>query len=463
MKRTATLLLAALGLCSGLLFSVSAKSLVAASPASSTGTSDVAPSAAEPVRLRVELDRPVLPADSRETAVVKVALDCYRPPASRRAPVNLALVIDKSGSMGGEKIARAREAALEAVRRLSADDLVSVVVYDNGVRVLVPACRVGDGIAVSHAIEGIMADGGTNLHGGVVAGAAELRKHIEEGYAHRVLLLSDGLANVGPQTPEALGSLGAQLVREGISVTTVGLGLDFNEDLMTRLARRSDGNTYFVEHSGDLARIFSEELGDVLSIVARRLVLEIDFPAGVRPVRIVGREGRVEDRRVVIELNQLYGGQEKFALVEVEIEPTKKGADREIAQARVRYENALDARPASQRAGVSARFTDSEKAVVGAANHTVQADYAANLLAETKDEVVALVDAGRRDEAAARLRQVGDELNVLGKTYSNSAVIAVAEPAPAVAAKVEAEGLSNAERKEYRAEAQQTYSQQRAE
>ena len=101
--------------------------------------------------------------------------------------------------------------------------------------------------------------------------------------------------------------------------------------------------------------------------------------------------------------------------------------------------------------------------MVAAANHTVQADYAANLLAETKDEVVALVDAGRRDEAAARLRQVGDELNVLGKTYSNSAVIAVAEPAPAVAAKVEAEGLSNAERKEYRAEAQQTYSQQRAE
>ena len=402
MKRTATLLLAALGLCSGLLFSVSAKSLVAASPASSTGTSDVAPSAAEPVRLRVELDRPVLPAGSRETAVVKVALDCYRPPASRRASVNLALVIDKSGSMGGEKIARGREAALEAVRRLSADDLVSVVVYDNGVRVLVPACRVGDGIAIFHAIDGITADGGTNLHGGVVAGAAELRKHIEEGYAHRVLLLSDGLANVGPQTPEALGSLGAQLVRQGISVTTVGLGLDFNEDLMTRLARRSDGNTYFVEHSGDLARIFNEELGDVLSIVARRLVLEIDFPAGTRPVRIVGRDGRVEDRRVVIELNQLYGGREKFALVEVEIEPAKKGADREVAQARVRYENALDARPASQRAAVSARFTENEKAVVAAANHTVQADYTANLLAETKDEVVALVDAGRRAAAPGR-------------------------------------------------------------
>ena len=448
MKRFSLPLFAALGLWPGLpLF---AKSIATTS-------------SPEPVRLRVELDRPVLPADSRETAIVKVSLDGIRPVQTRRAPVNLALVIDKSGSMGGDKIARAREAALEAVRRLSADDLVSLVVYDNGVRVLVPARRVGDGEALAAAIEGIEASGGTNLHGGVVAGAAELRKHIEEGYAHRVLLLSDGLANVGPQTPEALGSLGAQLVREGISVTTIGLGLDFNEDLMTRLARRSDGNTYFVENSRDLVRVFNEELGDVLSIVARRLVVDIDFPAGARPVRIVGREGRVEDGRVVVELNQLYGGQEKFALVEVELEPAKKGSAREIARARVRYEDAADARPASQSAQVAARFTAEQEEVVQAANHRVQADYASNRLAETKDEVVALVDAGRRDEAAARLRQVGDSLTSLGSAYNNAEVLAAAAPAPAEAAKVEANGLSNAERKNYRSDAQQTYNQQRAE
>ncbi|MBC8010125.1 MAG: VWA domain-containing protein [Burkholderiales bacterium] len=451
MKRIALLLLAALGLCSApLLFSKA--------PLDKTSAS-----ADETLRLRVELDRPVLPADSRETAVVKVSLEGIRQSTTRRAPINLTLVIDKSGSMGGDKIERAREAALEAVRRLSADDVVSLVVYDGAVRVLVPARRVGDGAALFAAIEGIQAGGSTNLHGGVEAGADELRKHIEEAYTHRVLLLSDGQANVGPRTPEALGSLGALLVREGISVTTIGLGLDFNEDLMTRLARRSDGNTYFVEHSRDLGRIFNEELGDVLGIVARRLVMEIEFPAGVRPVRIVGREGRVEDNRVVVELNQLYGGQEKFALVEVEMEPSKKNATREVARARVRYESAADARPAAQTARVEASFTAEREQVVAAANHAVQADYAANRIAEAKDEVVALVDAGRRDEAAARLRQVGDELSVLGKTYDNAAVVAVAAPAAPAAAKVEADGLSNAERKSYRAEAQQTTSQQRAE
>lgn len=447
MKRTALLLLAALGLWSGL--SLAAKSV------------SLAPE--DPVRLRLELDRPVLPAESRETVVLKVALDGVKPATLRRAPVNLALVVDKSGSMSGDKIAKAREAALEAVRRLSADDLVSLVVYDNGVRTLVPARRVGDGEALASAIEGIEAGGGTNLHGGVVAGADELRKNIEGAYTHRVLLLSDGLANVGPQTPEALGSLGALLVREGISVTTVGLGLDFNEDLMTRLARRSDGNTYFVANSRDLPRIFREELGDVLNVVARRVVIEIDFPEGVRPVRVVGREGRVENKSVVVELNQLYGGQEKFALVEVELEPAAKNKRRTVATARVRYEDAATARPATREAIVAAKFSARKEDVVSAANHQVQADYAANRMAEARDEAVALADAGRKDEAASRLRVVGGALSAIGAEYNNSSVGRIAAPAASEAAKVEADGYSNSERKEARAKAQQTYHQQRAE
>jgi Ca-activated chloride channel family protein len=89
-------------------------------------------------------------------------------------------------------------------------------------------------------------------------------------------------------------------VREGISVTTIGLGLDYDEDLLTRLGRRSDGNTCFVEHGRDLPRTFSEELGGVLGVIARRVVIEPDFPAGDRPLRIVGREGRVEDRRAAL-------------------------------------------------------------------------------------------------------------------------------------------------------------------
>jgi Ca-activated chloride channel homolog len=92
----------------------------------------------------------------------------------------------------------------------------------------------------------------------------------------------------------------------------------------------------------------------------------------------------------------------------------------------------------------------------------VQADYATNRLAETKDEVVELVDAGRRGEAAERLRVVADSLNKVASTYDNHAVAELSAPAPAEAARVEAEGLDSARRKTYRAEAQQTYHQQRS-
>ena len=445
-----------------LLFSFAVALLGAMSLALSARSNAAVESSGEPVRLHLDVDRTVLPADTTERAVVKIGLDCERP--SRRGlrpPVNIALVIDRSGSMSGDKIVKAREAALEAVRRLAPDDIVALVVYDSSVQTLVPAQRVGDGRRLEQAIYGIEVGGNTALHGGVTRGASEVRRHMEDRrFVNRVILLSDGLANVGPSSPEELGRLGASLVKEGISVTTIGLGLGFNEDLMTRLAQRSDGNTYFVEDSRDLPRIFAAELGDVLNVVARRIVIEIEFPAGVRPMKFVGRDGTIRGQRAELSLNQLYGGQEKFALVEVEVSPSKSGVELEIARAHVRYEDAVTQRETTVTAKRNVQFSKSQAAVVRSADHQVQADYAANALAVAKDEAVALVDSNRRDQAAAVLRQRAQELNAMGDLYKNSAVKALAAPAAPEADRLEKEGLGNAERKIYRAESAQTRSQQ---
>ena len=127
--------------------------------------------------------------------------------------------------MSGEKIEKARAAALEAVRRLAPDDLFSLVVYNNTAETLIPARRVGDGAELEDIIRSIRSFGGTALHAGVTQGAAELRHHTDDSrYLHRLILLSDGLANVGPSSPEELARLGGRLVQEGISVTTVGVG-----------------------------------------------------------------------------------------------------------------------------------------------------------------------------------------------------------------------------------------------
>ncbi len=418
--------------------------------------------AAEPVRLRVEVDRSVLPAETVERAVVKIALDCM--PVARRGarpPVNLAIVIDRSGSMAGDKIAKAREAALEAVRRLALDDVVALVVYDSGVQTLVPAQRVGDGRRLEQAICGIEVGGNTALYGGVTRGAAEVRRHLEDGrYVNRVILLSDGLANVGPSSPDELGRLGTSLLKEGIAVTTIGLGLGFNEDLMTRLAQRSDGNTYFVEDSSELPRIFAAELGEVLSIVARRVVIDIEFPEGVRPLAFVGRDGSIRGQKAQLSLNQLYGGQEKFALLEVEVSPAKSGGERELARARVTYDDPITQRSTTLTAKRSVQFSASRAAVVKSADHQVQADYAVNVMAVAKDEAVVLVDSNRREAAAERLRAKSDELRKMGETYANPSVSKLAAAAAPEADRLEKEGLDNAGRKLYRADSAQVRGQQ---
>ena len=413
------------------------------------------------VRLRIELDRTVLPAETPDRAIVKICLDGLRlPRPDLRPPVNLALVIDRSGSMSGEKIEKAKEAALEVLRHLSSDDVFSLVAYESGVQTLIPARPVGNGRAIERAIRSIQPGGNTALFAGVSQGASEVRKYFESGYVNRIVLLSDGLANVGPSSPEELGRLGSALLKEGISVTTVGLGLDYNEDLMTRLAQRSDGNTYFVESSADLPRIFAAELGDVLNVVARRVVIEIEFPAGVRPLRFVGREGVIRGQHAELTLNQLYGGQEKYALVEIEVVPPESGAECEIARARVSYDDALTRRNATLTAARTVQFSRSRSVVISSADHQVQADYAQNVIALAKDKAVELVDNGRQDEAAQEMRRQAEALQKLADTYGNVSVSAAAATMPAEAEKLERDGLDNAARKSYRAESSQVRSQQ---
>jgi Ca-activated chloride channel family protein len=414
------------------------------------------------VSLRVDLDRSVLAADTTEKAIVKICLDgvrLARPEA--RQPVNLAIVLDRSSSMRGERIERAKEAALEALQRLAPDDILSLVAYDSTAEVLVPARRVGDGRAIAGVIRSIGVTGMTALHAGVVLGGGELRKNIENPrYVHRIILLSDGQANLGPRTPEALGQLGEKLAGEGISVTTIGVGLGYNEDLMTRLALRSDGNTYFAEAGAALPRIFAAELGDVLNVVARRAVIRVEFPDGIRPLALVGRQGTIDGRRAEIPLGQIYGGQEKFALVEVEVSPTRAGAEREIARARITCEDIAARRTVELVALGRARFSAAPSAVIASANHQVQADFAANRTAEVKDKAIELIDAGRQDEAAKLLRGNARFMNDYGNTYSNRGVLDLSAKNDAEAEIVVLEQFTVETRKQFRTDNANTVNQQ---
>jgi len=360
------------------------------------------------VKLRMDLDREILVAGRPQRAVIKVSFGVPDVPRRGvRPPVNLALALDRSGSMSGRKIRKAREAAVEALGRLSGDDMFALVVYDHEVLTLVPAQRVADTDWIADRIMSIQARGNTALFGGVSQAAAEARKSAGGRYVSRVILLSDGLANVGPSSPQDLGRLGAALRKEGISVTTIGIGNGFNEDLMARLAERSDGNHYFVESSQDLPRIFAAELGDVLTVAVRKVVVEIECEEGVRPLRIIGRDGRIRGNRVELTLNQLYGGQEKYALVEVEIPAGAARESRPVATANIRYENVFTRNSEIARATSRVRFSEREFESKQSVNRAVQESLVENEMAVARDRALDYYKEGKKQEAARQLRITG--------------------------------------------------------
>jgi len=312
------------------------------------------------IRLEVSLDKPTMQADQKQPAFVKVGLTGFKLEAGhKRVPVNVAIVLDKSGSMQGEKIAKAKNAAIAAIGRLGSSDIVSVVTYDSTVQVIVPATKLSDKEAVVQQIRRIEAGGSTALFAGVSKGADELRKFLDKNRVNRVILLSDGLANVGPQSPSELGALGASLMKEGISVSTLGLGLDYNEDLMTKLAQCSGGNHSFIEQANDLARVFNQEFNDVLSVVAQEVAIDIHVAAGVRPVRVLNADAEINGQQVILQMNQLYSEQEKYVMLEVEVPATQAGKAREVAEVRVSYANLQTKTTDRLTSAVSANFTSS--------------------------------------------------------------------------------------------------------
>ena len=414
------------------------------------------------VRCDLALDQPVLMAGPAQNAIIKVSLRTpVVPREAERPAINLALVLDRSGSMSGQKLEKAKVAAIEALRRLGPGDLFSLVAYDHNVTTIVPSQSAANAEAIEGRIRAIGAGGNTALYGAVSQGAAEVRRNLEGEYVHRVILLSDGLANVGPSTPDDLGRLGRALLKEGISVTTIGVGTDFNEDLMTRLAGTSDGNHYFVESSQDLPRIFAAELGDVLSVVATRVVVEIDCPEGVTPLRIIGRAGRIRDNRVELQMNQLYGGQEKYALVEVQVPPSKAEESIRLARAHCRYENALTASAEASTAVAETRFTARPEEVRQATNKEVQQAVVENEMAEARDQALDLYNAGKPAAAARVLRQSSEELATRNQDLGFTDLAEEASDLAAEAPAFEARELDSSRKKELRSESFKVRSQQK--
>jgi Ca-activated chloride channel family protein len=401
------------------------------------------------ISCKVEPERSVLAAEKPESIMVKVSLrGTERTLHGERSPINMALVIDRSGSMSGDRIAQAKDAAIAAVERLTASDIISVVIFDHTIDTIVPAQYVTNKQDIVARIREITARGNTAIFGGVSQAAAEVRKNIERGYINRIVLLSDGQANVGPQSPADLGRLGVSMMKEKISVTTIGVGLGYNEDLMTRLASKSDGNSYFVENSDDLPRIFKSELGSVLSVVAKSVQLSVRFETGCTPVEIVGREGHIDGKVVTLDFNQIYSSQEKYVLIRTECDPGKSGDSRTLARATVHFKD-VGANTSRQVSAVgSVRFSESAVAVRESVKKDVVREAALNYNTKVVEQAIRLADEGKREEAAQLFERQAATLKKQAADYDLRDLDAEADYQMSNSMKVKSSGLDARSRKE---------------
>ena len=328
-----------------------------------------------------------------------------------RMPVNVAIVIDKSGSMQGDKIEQARTAAIHAIDRLRDSDIVSVVTYDSSVNVVVPATKASDRQAIKAKIREIQAGGNTALFAGISKGASEVRKFQADNRVNRVILLSDGLANVGPSTPSELEELGASLLKEGMSVSTMGLGLGYNEDLMTRLALASSGNHVFIEDAENLVQVFQNEFDDVLSVVAQKIVIKAQLAEGVRPVKVLNYPADITGQQVTIDLGQLYSNQERFFVVEYELATGKANTSSPIADVTVKYMNMATETQDTLSSSVQVKFTNSTELAEKDVNKEVLASCVIQIANERNRRATELRDAGEVEEAKKLLKFNADYLN----------------------------------------------------
>jgi hypothetical protein len=224
-------------------------------------------------------------------------------------PLNLVFVIDKSGSMADDdKMSRVKDGLRTMVGRLRSNDIVSIVAFDTHAYVSYMARPVGNGEELRFAIDCLAPGGATNIHSGLMLGYAEARKHFQTGATNRVILLTDGIANQGVTNPDRIARNSARFNGQGVDLSTIGVGLDLNNDLLRTLARSGRGLYHFISDYKDIDKVFVNEVQSLISSVAKNVQVRIEYGPGLRVEKIYGYTPRYGSGQVTIALDNMNNG-----------------------------------------------------------------------------------------------------------------------------------------------------------
>ncbi len=354
---------------------------------------------AEQIDFSVELAHPTLLKGEANKTYLKVGLTGFEFQNSKARPkTNIAIVIDKSGSMQGSKIERAKEAAITAISQLGPEDIVSVISYSDVIDVIIPATKITDKNDLIAKISQISADGGTALFAGVSKAGAEVKKFIDKNRVNRIVLLSDGQANVGPSSPALLGELAFALAKSGVAVTTIGLGQGYNENIMVAMAQQGEGNHYFVNQSSSLVATFKQEFGDLMSVCAKDIKLSIKLKDGVTCPKTWGRKAKIKGQNISYQFPRVYSKQEKYIILELDIDGSTELLNT-VAEVNISYFNAQTNVTDQMSTSVNCRLSSDKAEVNKSANKEVIANAVEQISFENMAVAMKLRDAGKTAEA----------------------------------------------------------------
>lgn len=292
--------------------------------------------------------------------VLRVSVATRPKAASERTPMNLVFLVDTSGSMSSDdKLGLAKRALRILVDNLKEGDTVALTTYAGSSEVVLPATSAGERERILAAIDSLGAGGSTAMGSGISLAYREAAKNRRAGALSRVIVLSDGDANVGPTSHAEILELITEHAHQGISLSTIGFGMgNYKDETMEQLADKGDGNNFYIDNVDEARRVFQDELGSTLELVAKDVKLQIELdPKLVARYRLLGYENRdVADRDFrndQVDAGEVGAGHQVTAMYELELTDAGKRALASLATVRVRYRSPLPeqaSEPAVERA-----------------------------------------------------------------------------------------------------------------
>jgi Ca-activated chloride channel family protein len=353
------------------------------------------------LRLSARLDRRWLDARGGNSYLeIGVAADGM-PERGPRTPVNAVLIIDRSGSMAGEKIARARDAARALIAELDGEDRIAIVDFASDARILVPSAPATPALKESALaqVARLQATTGTNLSAAFDLAAPQLERGRAASRLDKIFLATDGLANEGVSERAGLLKIAARDFGRA-TLSTFGIGEDYDEDLLAALAAQGGGRTRFIHSAAELAPAMRAELTRAARTVARDVRIDVTGLSGARVLRVLGY-GFDGDS---IRLPDFAAAEERRIFVKLAYAGAAREGDSDVAKVALSFIDAAGAPHAAQ-AVARASFT-SDPALLRVRANEALAHGARAELAELARDAAELKGEGRAEEARSRVGQM---------------------------------------------------------